>query len=74
MLNKDKEFNFFLIAGMLAGLVQGILGLGSGSTMMIFFFMTPINTSSASATTGYQVLFIGLSALIEGFINGSVIL
>ena len=73
MLNEDKKFRFFLIAGILAGLVQGILGLGSGSCMMIFLLTTSINTASASATTGYQILFIGLAALIEGFINGTVI-
>lgn len=62
------------MAGLTAGMIQGILGLGSGSCMMIFLLKTPINASSASATTGYQVLFIGLSALIEGFINKSVVL
>ncbi len=72
MLNRNREFGFILVAGLLAGLVQGILGLGSGSCMMTFLLSTPINAISASATTGYQVLFIGLSALIEGFINGSV--
>jgi len=62
-----------LAAGLLAGLVQGILGVGSGSTMMTFLLKTQINASSASATTGYQVLFIGLAALFEGFINGRVV-
>ncbi len=60
------------MAGFLAGFVQGILGVGSGSTMMSFLLTTSINTTSASATTGYQVLFIGMAALIEGFINGEV--
>ena len=72
MLNRNSEFVFFLVAGLLAGLVQGILGLGSGSCMMTFLLTKPTNATSASATTGYQVLFIGLSALLEGFINGSV--
>jgi uncharacterized membrane protein YfcA len=70
MLNKDSEFLFILVAGSLAGLVQGILGLGSGSCMMSFLLTKPINASAASATAGYQVLFIGLAALIQGFING----
>lgn len=61
-----------MFSGFLAGLIQGILGVGSGSTMMSFLLTTPINTTSASATTGYQVLFIGMAALIEGFINGEV--
>jgi uncharacterized membrane protein len=42
--------------------------------MMTFLLATSINTQSASATTGYQVLFIGLAALIEGFINDEIIL
>lgn len=53
-----------MLAGFLAGLAQGILGVGSGSCMMSFLLTTSINASSASATTGYQVLFIGLAALI----------
>lgn len=61
-----------MLAGFLAGTVTGILGVGSGSCMMSFLLSTPINASSASATTGYQVLFIGMAALIEGFINGEV--
>jgi len=57
-------------AGLIAGLVQGVLGVGSGSCIMAFLLMTPINTQAASATSGYQVLFIGLAALVQGFING----
>lgn len=56
----------------MAGLAQGILGVGSGSCMMVFLLRKNLNAQSASATAGYQVLFIGLAALIEGFINGSV--
>ncbi len=41
---------------------------------MTFLLTTSINTTSASATTGYQVLFIGMAALIEGFINGHVVM
>lgn len=62
------------MAGFLAGTVQGILGVGSGSCMMTFLLTTSINAQSASATSGYQVLFIGLAALIEGFINDEIIL
>jgi uncharacterized membrane protein YiaA len=40
--------------------------------MMSFLLTKPINATSTSATVGYQVLFIGLAALIQGFINGSV--
>lgn len=72
MLNKNSEFWFILTAGLLAGFAQGILGAGSGSCMMIFLLSKPILAISASATVGYQVLFIGLAALSEGFINGAV--
>jgi hypothetical protein len=40
--------------------------------MMVFILSRPISAISASATVGYQVLFIGLAALTEGFINGEV--
>lgn len=59
-------------AGITAGLVQGVLGLGAGSCIMAFLLMTPINTTSASATSAYQILFIGSAALVEGFINREV--
>lgn len=62
-LNKDKEFKLIVLGGFLAGIVQGILGVGSGSCIMAVLLMTPINTTSASATSGYQILFIGLAAL-----------
>jgi uncharacterized membrane protein len=32
----------------------------------------PISPRAASATSGYQILFIGLASLVEGFINGEV--
>mgnify|MGYP006869343568 CR=1 FL=1 len=63
-LADGKEFRFIMLAGFLAGLAQGVLGVGSGSCMMSFLLTTSINATSASATTGYQVLFIGLAALL----------
>jgi uncharacterized membrane protein YfcA len=64
MLNNSDNFNFILLAGFLAGLAQGILGVGSGSCMMVFLLRKNLNAQSSSATAGYQVLFIGLAALI----------
>ena len=55
---------------MIAGGVQGLLGLGSGTCIMAVLLSTPINITSATATSGYQILFIGLAALVEGFIDG----
>ena len=61
-----------IFAGSIAGLTQGILGVGAGTCMMAVLLSTSINTISGTATSGYQILFIGTSALIEGFIDGVV--
>lgn len=51
--------------GFVGGFLQGIIGVGSGNTMMAALLTCGINPKVASATSGYQILFIGLSSLIE---------
>lgn len=53
-----------MFGGLTAGLVQGILGLGSGTTTMAVLLDLGVDPISASATVGYQILFIGGAALI----------
>lgn len=52
------------MGGFGAGLAQGILGLGSGTVVMATLLRFPINPRSASATSGYQILFNGLGSLV----------
>ena len=63
-LNNSRQFYFIATGGFLAGIIGGILGLGTASCIMVFLLMTPINITSATATSGYQVLFVGLASLI----------
>ena len=56
----------------LAGLIQGILGMGCGTCIMLVLLSFPLNSTAASATSGYQILFTGSASLIEYYINGEV--
>lgn len=61
-----------ILGGFFAGFVQGGLGIGSGIFIMAVTMSLPITPASASATSGYQILFIGAASLVQGFINGDV--
>ena len=52
-----------MAGGFFAGLIQGVLGVGSGTCIMATLLHLSINSTSASATSGYQILFIGLASL-----------
>jgi uncharacterized membrane protein YfcA len=47
----------------MAGFLQGLLALGSGTCMIATLLYLKMNPASAAATSGYQVLFIGLAAM-----------
>jgi uncharacterized membrane protein YfcA len=61
-----------ILGGFAAGFVQGCLGIGSGIFIMAVTMSLPITPAAASATSGYQILFIGAASLTQGFINGDV--
>jgi uncharacterized membrane protein YfcA len=52
------------LGGFGAGFTQGVLGVGSGTVVMAALLSFPINPRSASATSGYQILFIGFASLV----------
>ena len=58
-LCKKKVFLMISIGGLMAGLVQGILGVGSGTFIMLVLLSYNIDPRVASATSGYQIFFIG---------------
>lgn len=70
----DNIKQFFLISSgaFLAGLIQGILGLGCGTCIMMVLLSFPIHSTAASATSGYQILFTGSASLLEYYLNGEV--
>ena len=60
------------LGGSCAGLVQGILGVGSGTFIMGVLLAYDLDTRVASATSGYQIFFIGAASFLETFINGKI--
>lgn len=52
--------------------MQGTLGVGAGTFLMLVMLASPINPRVAAATSGYQLLFSGSAALTEQFINDKI--
>lgn len=71
-MDGTKEFLSVAAGAFAAGLIQGILGMGCGTCIMMVLLSFPIHPSSASATSGYQILFTGSGSLLEYYINGEV--
>jgi uncharacterized membrane protein YfcA len=63
-LGVTKNFGLICLGGYFAGLVQGILGVGSGTFIMGVFVILDLHPQVAAATSGYQILFIGIAAFI----------
>ena len=49
---------------MLGGFATGLLGAGCGHLMIIFMGLIGVPTKVASATSGFQIVFIGAASLI----------
>lgn len=60
------------VGSLAAGFIQGTLGLGGGTFIMMVLLAFNVDTTVASATSGYQILFTGLASLSEFYINGEV--
>lgn len=52
------------LGGLSAGLVQGMFGVGSGTFTMAIFLSYNLDPRVASATSGYQIFFIGTGSFI----------
>lgn len=60
------------MGSLLSGFVQGTLGMGGGTFTMMVLLSFHLESTAASATSGYQILFTGLASLSEYYINGEV--
>lgn len=60
------------IGALIAGFIQGTLGLGGGTCIMMILLSFNLDTTVASATSGYQILFTGAASLLEFILNGEV--
>lgn len=63
-LDQKKEFFTVSVGAFFAGFIQGILGLGAGTCIMMVMMSFGIDTTVASATSGYQILFTGSASLV----------
>ena len=62
-LAKARIFWKLVVGGFGAGFVQGTIGVGAGTFLMMILLEMPIDSRSAAATSGFQILFIGSGAL-----------
>jgi uncharacterized membrane protein YfcA len=62
-LNDSKKFWLVCLGGLGAGFIQGILGVGSGTSIMAVLLALGIPPTVASACSGYQVFFIGSAVM-----------
>ncbi len=71
-LDQNKQFFMVALGALIAGLVQGILGMGCGTCIMLVLLTLKMDSTAASATSGYQILFTGSASLLEFYINKEV--
>lgn len=71
-LAKPKVFITICLGGFMGGFLQGIIGVGSGHCMVSALLMVGVHQKVTSATSGYQIVFIGMSSLIEAFANKEI--
>lgn len=66
------KLNFAIIAGggFFGGFLQGIIGLGSGNMMIASLLYVGIDARVVGATSGYQIVFIGMASLIQALADG----
>ena len=58
-----------LSTALLGGFVNGMLGSGVGSVMVVGMLFIGVPQAVSSATSGYQIVFTGLASLIQAFAN-----
>lgn len=71
-LCKRKTFMMIALGGLSAGFVQGILGVCSGTFIMLVLLSYNIDPRVASATSGYQIFFIGGASFVEAFVTNEI--
>lgn len=57
---------------LIAGFIQGLLGMGAGICLMMVMLSFPIDPTSAAATSGSQYLFTGGASLMQYYTDGKV--
>lgn len=71
-LSVPKNYILLSLGGLLGGFSSGLLGLGCGHIMILFMGIIGVQPKVASATSGYQILFIGSASLIQAVVQQSL--
>lgn len=71
-MSVQKYFVILCLGGTLAGFTTGVIAAGCGHILILTMLSLHVNPKVASATSGYQVMFIGASSTIQAVIQGSL--
>lgn len=63
-LDHFRNFGIVLMGGFIGGFLQGIIGDGSGSAMVAAMLLVGAEPDVTSATSGYQIVFVGAASMI----------
>lgn len=58
--------------GIVAGLLQGVIGMGSGHMISLVLLSMDFRPEVTSGTSGYVVFFVGSASMIEAYVLGEV--
>lgn len=68
----SKNFGKVWASGFCSGFLAGALGAGGGLSMVTFLMALGLKSRVASATTGMNNLFIGLTSILSVILNSSI--
>jgi uncharacterized membrane protein YfcA len=69
-LDELSVYSKIALGGIVAGILQGVIGLGSGHMISLVLLSLNFRPEVTSGTTGYIVFFVGSASMIESFILG----
>jgi uncharacterized membrane protein YfcA len=71
-LSVKRSYVILCCGGTLAGFITGMIAAGCGHILILTMLTLHVNPKVASATSGYQVMFIGASSTIQAVVQGSL--
>lgn len=71
-LEQPKVFLTIVLGGLIAGLVQGLVGLGSGFVVIFVMLKKGVIPQVASTVSGYIIFFVGSASLLQALVVGSL--
>lgn len=63
-LGNPSTYTTIACGGFVGGILQGILGVGAGDSIVAALLTVGVAPRVASATSGYQIFFAGMSSLV----------